>query len=195
MNKYETEYETIKSSIVGNYNILKEKADNAVKIKYGTRCSGIGCLFPNVYKKICKSDYGRIIKNIDKLDKYVIYEFDEYNTPLRIRKIKDNICTESIYWYRDTGMLAAACFIGDTDKFMIGADIFKFIFEEERLREFSFIGSGRKVEYIFNYYNYPKMKLTENDIYFFNRDEPLIKQYEYVYDELPNGRVCNIKNL
>lgn len=186
------EYETIKSIIVGNFNNLKEKANNTVIKKYGTRCSGIGCLYPNVYKKICKSNYGRFIKNIDNLDTYVIYEFDESNTPLRIQKIKKNICTESIYWYHDADMLVAACFIGDTEKFMVGTDIFKFVFEETRLSEFGFIGSGRKVEYIFNYNNYPHIKLIEKDIYYFNRDEPLIKKCEYVYDELPNGRVCNI---
>ncbi len=189
-----TEYETIRSAIVGNFKFLKEKADKAAVIKYGTKCSGIGFLFPNIYKKICKSNYGRIIKNIEELDKYVIYEFDENNTPLRIRKIKNGVCTESIYWFHDSDTLAAACFIGDTDQFMVGATIFKFVLEKTRLLEFSLIDSGRKIEYIFNYCNYPHIKLTEKYTYHSDGNNPNNKKYEYVYDELDNGKVCNIKD-
>ncbi len=190
-----TEYETIRSAIVGNFNFLKEKADKAAVIKYGTKCSGIGFLFPNIYKKICKSNYGRIIKNIEKLDTYVIYEFDENNTPLRIRKIKNGVCTESIYWFHDSDMLAAACFIGDTNQFMVGATIFKFVLRKTRLLEFSLIDSGRKVEHIFSYCNYPHIKLTQNYIYYSDNNKPKIEKYEYVYDELPGGKICNIKDF
>lgn len=201
------EYETLKNTFVGNFKILKEKADKAVVIKYSTKCSGIGYLFPAIYKKICKSQYGRIITNIEKLDSYAIFEFDENNTPLRIRKIHNGVCTESIYWYRDINILFAACFIGDTDDFMVGADIFKFVFRETKLYEFSFFNGGRKDEFIFDYSNYPHIKLTENDIcypiekiteneiYFSENAVPKVEKYEYVYDELPNGKICNIKDF
>lgn len=200
------EYEALKNTIVGNFKSLKEKADKAAVIKYSTKCSGIGYLFPDIYKKTCKSQYGRIIKNIEKFDSYVIFEFDENNTPLRIRKIHDGVCAESIYWYHDDNMLAASCFIGDTEDFM-GTCIFKFVFEKTRLREFNLIERGRKVELIFDYSNYPHMKstknyiyypitkITENKIYFSENVDPKVEKYEYVYDELPNGKVCNIKDF
>ncbi len=56
------EYEVIESIIAGNFNKLKEKADNAAIVKFGTKCSGIGCLFPEIYKKYAKEAMADLLK-------------------------------------------------------------------------------------------------------------------------------------
>ena len=178
-----------------NYNMLKLAADNASIVKYGNECEGIGCLFPKIYKSVCKGKYGRFINTIGLLNSYTIYEFDHYNRPLRIRKIDNNKCYETIYFLEYNMSLYAITFFGDSNRYFKSTVIYKFIVNNEILLSFSFFSTYRLDEFEFFYDNYPHITMIESDSYLSDNMELSTKRYFFEYDIGNRGRICNLKRL
>lgn len=183
---------------VKNFDTLKEKADNAEIIKYGTFSNGLGCLYPKIRKEICKARYGRFLKNIPNTVKYTIYEFTSEMIPLRIQHIteeKYKFSTATYYFFQLNNELYAVPFFGDSNEFYFANDCYRFIYENERLSQFCFFSDTSVNLYEIDNTNFPHIHMIKHDflkIKYNPWKDYQYKTYEFYYDEDEKGKIFNL---
>ncbi len=183
---------------VENFDVLKQRADNAEIIKYGTDSVALGCLYPKIRKKICRSQYGRFLKKIPNTAKYTIYEFTAQMTPLRIKRVceeKYSSSSETLYFFQLNNELYAVPFLGESNKYYISTNCYRFTYKNEKLSQFCLFDKSRVNLMEFDYINYPHIHMVKHD-YLILRYNPQkdyqYKIYEYDYDEDDKGKILNL---
>lgn len=87
---------------ITHFEELKQCADKAEIIKYGTSNYGIGALTPKVARVWCKGEYGKFLKAAPNKHDYTIYELTVRKKPLRIRHFMSEPCyavnSETLYF-------------------------------------------------------------------------------------------------
>lgn len=183
---------------VENFDMLKEKADNAEIIKYGTFSNGLGCLFPRIQKEICKGQYGRFLKNIPNTVEYTIYEFTSEMIPLRIQHIteeKYKFSAATLYFFQLNNELYAVPFFGDSNEFYFATVCYRFIYENERLSQFCFFDKSRVNLSEIDNTNFPHIHMKKHDFLKVKYDpwkDYQYKTFEFYYDENDRGKIINL---
>lgn len=183
---------------VKNFDTLKQRADNAEITKYGTYSTGLGCLYPKIRKKICKSQYGRFLKKIPDTENYTIYEFTAQMTPLRIRRVCEAMYSSSsltLYFFQINNELYAVPFLGESNDYYISTDCFRFTYKNEKLSQFCFFNKSSINLMEFDYVNYPHIHMVKHDYQICKYDpfkDYQYKIYEYDYDEDEKGKILNL---
>lgn len=183
---------------IKSFDILKQKADNAEIIKYGTDSTGLGCLYPEIRKIICKGQYGRFLKKKPNSTNYTVYEFTNQMIPLRIRHIgeeKYSNTSETLYFFQRNGELYAVPFMGENNSFFISNNCYRFAYKNAKLSYFCFFDNTRINLMEFDYIDYPHIHMIKHDymILKYNpKKDYQYKIYEFDYDENSNGKIFNL---
>lgn len=183
---------------IENFDMLKKKADNAEIINYGTDSTGLGCLYPGIRKKICKGQYGRILKNKPNAINYTIYEFDNQKTPLRIKHIgeeKYSDTFETLYFFQYNDGYYAVPFMGESDSFFISNNCYRFAYADGKLSQFAFFSNTSINLMEFDYTNYPHIHMLKHDyltLKYNPQKEYQYKIFDFYYDEDEKGRISNL---
>lgn len=191
-------YNEIVEYAIDNFYILKEQADNAEIVKYGTDSTGLGCLYPEIRKKICNGKYGRFLKKKPNAKNYTIYEFTNQMTPLRVKHIDEEkylATSETYLFFSINNEIYAVPFMGESNNFYISNNCYMFAYKGEKLSQFSFFSNARINLMEFDYTNYPQICMTQHDFlrlkYNIQKDYQY-KVYKFHYVEDDNGKIMNL---
>lgn len=191
---------------ITHFEELKQRADKAEIIKYGTSNYGIGALTPKVARVWCKGEYGKFLKAAPNKHDYTIYELTVRKKPLRIRHFMSEPCyavnSETLYFFEFENNLWAAPFFGESKDVYIGGNCYFFVYENELLKYYGLIDTKGRHAYLYELdnKNYPHVHLYYhhyNHIFFYFKNTGLIENnVEYYiseceYNEGKNRKIEN----
>lgn len=116
---------------------LRADAEKAEKIKYGSKCDGIGQISPSMieFRRVKNMKKGRFLKEIPENPHYTVYAFGNDNSPKRLRKMNQYGCDMNVYFFELNGYQYAVPFFRDTDK-GYPTNIFKYLCKDGRVMEY-----------------------------------------------------------
>lgn len=110
------ERQSIVKNVQKKYEHYLTEADNAPVRRYGTKCDELGRFCPSIitFKRDRSLHKGRILKYAPKDESFTIYEMNDANVPIRIKKINKFGCDLTYYFYNQNGVTYAVPLFRDT---------------------------------------------------------------------------------
>jgi hypothetical protein len=139
-----------------NYDKLKERADNAEIVTYGTKVLGLGRFCPSlIHHKINrKHSRGKLLKKIpNELQDYTIYESDINKSPLRLKCYNKYGCSSSLYIFKENSITYAVPFRGETDNFDY-TDSYLMVYDNDKILSYA---RFREISLVLEEYDYSQM--------------------------------------